>query len=62
MMTVIVMLIIAGVATSAITTNGVPFGKMQEVANKYNDVAMQEENMNTQGLNLKMLDLEKRYT
>ena len=40
--TVIVMLIIAGVAISAITTNGVPFGKMQEAANKYNNEAQKE--------------------
>ena len=40
--TVIVMLIIAGVAISAITTNGVPFGKMQEAAEKYNNEAQKE--------------------
>ena len=40
--TVIVMLIIAGVAISAITTNGVPFGKMQEAANKYSNEAEKE--------------------
>ena len=40
--TVIVMLIIAGVAISAITANGVPFGKMQEAADKYNKEAQKE--------------------
>ena len=40
--TVIVMLLIAGVAINAITTDGVPFGKMQEVANKYNNEAQKE--------------------
>ena len=40
--TVIVMLIIAGVAISAITANGVPFGKMQEAANKYSNEAQKE--------------------
>ena len=40
--TVIVMLIIAGVAISAITTNGVPFGKMQEAAARYNNEAQKE--------------------
>ena len=35
--TVIVILIIAGVAISAIIINGEPFGKKQEVADKYNN-------------------------
>lgn len=36
------MLIIAGVAVSAITANGIPFGKMQEGAEKYNTAAKEE--------------------
>ena len=40
--TVIVMLIIAGVAISAITTNGVPFGKIQNVAGEYNNASQNE--------------------
>ena len=40
--TIIVMLIIAGVAVSAITANGIPFGKMQEGTEKYNTAAKEE--------------------
>jgi len=35
--TVILMLILAGVAVSTITTEGVPFGKMENIAGKYNN-------------------------
>lgn len=35
--TVILMLILAGVAVSTITTEGIPFGKMENIAGKYNN-------------------------
>ena len=40
--TVIVMLIIAGVAISAISTGGIPFGKIQNVAGEYSNVSQNE--------------------
>ena len=40
--TVIIMLIIAGVAISAISTGGVPFGKIQNVAGEYDNASRNE--------------------
>ena len=42
--TVIVMLIIAGVAISAISTGGIPFGKIQNVAGEYSNASQNEAN------------------
>ena len=40
--TIIVMLIIAGVAISAISTGGIPFGKIQNVAGEYSNASQNE--------------------
>jgi len=42
--TVILMLILAGVAVSTITTDGIPFGKMENIAGKYNNTVEERQN------------------
>jgi len=42
--TVILMLILAGVAVSTITTEGIPFGKMENIAGKYNNTVEERQN------------------
>lgn len=41
--TVIIMLILSGVAISMITTDGIPFGKIKEAAGQYNNAVSEEE-------------------
>jgi len=43
-LTIILMLILAGVAVSTITTDGIPFGKMENIAGKYNNTVEERQN------------------